>query len=56
VKSPTRAANDLQAGTDIAEPDGGTYGMSDTAWPLAYDQTGWHIGFPGERCSNRAAL
>jgi cell division protease FtsH len=34
----TGAANDLQRATDIAEQMVGTYGMSDTLGPLAYDR------------------
>ena len=34
------AANDLQRATDIAEQMVGTYGMSDTLGPLAYDKQG----------------
>ena len=36
----TGAANDLQRATDIAEQMVGTYGMSDTLGPLAYDKQG----------------
>jgi cell division protease FtsH len=36
----TGAANDLQRATDIAEQMVGTYGMSDTLGPLAYDRQG----------------
>jgi len=36
----TGAANDLQRATDIAEQMIGTYGMSDTLGPLAYDKQG----------------
>jgi cell division protease FtsH len=36
----TGASNDLQRATDIAEQMVGTYGMSDTLGPLAYDKQG----------------
>jgi cell division protease FtsH len=36
----TGAANDLQRATDIAEQMVGTYGMSETLGPLAYDKQG----------------
>ncbi|WP_216905752.1 ATP-dependent zinc metalloprotease FtsH [Synechococcus sp. CCY 0621] len=36
----TGAANDLQRATDIAEQMIGTYGMSETLGPLAYDKQG----------------
>ena len=36
----TGAANDLQRATDIAEQMVGTYGMSETLGPLAYDRQG----------------
>jgi cell division protease FtsH len=36
----TGAANDLQRATDIAERMVGTYGMSETLGPLAYDKQG----------------
>jgi cell division protease FtsH len=36
----TGAANDLQRATDIAEQMVGTFGMSDTLGPLAYDKQG----------------
>jgi cell division protease FtsH len=36
----TGAANDLQRATDIAEQMIGTYGMSETLGPLAYDKAG----------------
>jgi cell division protease FtsH len=39
-KITTGAANDLQRATDIAEQMVGTYGMSDTLGPLAYDKQG----------------
>ncbi|QEY31961.1 ATP-dependent metallopeptidase FtsH/Yme1/Tma family protein [Synechococcus sp. RSCCF101] len=39
-KITTGAANDLQRATDIAEQMIGTYGMSDTLGPLAYDKQG----------------
>ena len=39
-KITTGAANDLQRATDIAEQMVGTYGMSDTLGPLAYDKRG----------------
>ena len=39
-KITTGASNDLQRATDIAEQMVGTYGMSDTLGPLAYDKQG----------------
>ena len=39
-KVTTGASNDLQRATDIAEQMVGTYGMSDTLGPLAYDKQG----------------
>ncbi|QBE68366.1 ATP-dependent metallopeptidase FtsH/Yme1/Tma family protein [Synechococcus sp. WH 8101] len=39
-KITTGAANDLQRATDIAEQMVGTYGMSETLGPLAYDKQG----------------
>ena len=39
-KITTGAANDLQRATDIAEQMIGTYGMSETLGPLAYDKQG----------------
>ncbi|NQW37798.1 MAG: cell division protein FtsH, partial [Cyanobacteria bacterium] len=36
----TGAANDLQRATDIAEQMVGTFGMSETLGPLAYDKQG----------------
>jgi len=39
-KITTGAANDLQRATDIAEQMVGTFGMSDTLGPLAYDKQG----------------
>jgi cell division protease FtsH len=36
----TGAANDLQRATDIAEQMIGTFGMSETLGPLAYDKQG----------------
>jgi cell division protease FtsH len=36
----TGASNDLQRATDIAEQMVGTFGMSDTLGPLAYDKQG----------------
>ncbi|MEB3247262.1 MAG: ATP-dependent zinc metalloprotease FtsH [Synechococcus sp.] len=39
-KITTGAANDLQRATDLAEQMVGTYGMSETLGPLAYDKQG----------------
>ena len=39
-KVTTGASNDLQRATDIAEQMVGTYGMSETLGPLAYDKQG----------------
>ena len=53
-KITTGAANDLQRATDIAEQMVGTYGMSDTLGPLAYDKQGGSRFLGGNNNPRRA--
>ena len=53
-KITTGAANDLQRATDIAEQMVGTYGMSDTLGPLAYDKQGGGRFLGGNNNARRA--
>ena len=50
----TGAANDLQRATDIAEQMIGTYGMSETLGPLAYDKQGGTRFLGGQSNPRRA--
>ncbi|WP_216901178.1 ATP-dependent zinc metalloprotease FtsH [Synechococcus sp. CCY 9618] len=50
----TGAANDLQRATDIAEQMIGTYGMSETLGPLAYDKQGGSRFLGGQSNPRRA--
>ncbi len=50
----TGAANDLQRATDIAEQMIGTYGMSETLGPLAYDKQGGSSFLGGNSNPRRA--